>query len=293
MRTEFCVWSKGENGMKKRIIILLSTLTLVLGSGATVHAEDYEGESGWSVRFVGNGMESNFKTADINDAIYNLQPGDSVGMYVTLENAGGKYTDWWMTNKVLRSLEDTQEVAAGGGYSYVLSYTDPSGEVQTLYSSDTVGGEKDSESGEGLREATDSLEEYFYLDTLKSGEKGMIYLKVSLDGETQGNSYQDTLADLQMNFAVEETAASLIPVDDGGEPGGPSGGQTPSSGTDGNADDAGTSGARGTRTPPRTSDESALLPYVVLSLGSGIGLLILALYSMKHSRKEQKGGVEG
>ena len=32
---------------------------------------------------------------------------------------------------------------------------------------------------------------------------GIITLEVALDGETQGNSYQDTLADLQMNFAVE------------------------------------------------------------------------------------------
>ena len=41
------------------------------------------------------------------------------------------------------------------------------------------------------------------LDTLAKGDKGRITLEVELDGETQGNDYQNTLADLQMNFAVE------------------------------------------------------------------------------------------
>ncbi|MCI9436992.1 MAG: hypothetical protein HFH85_07420 [Lachnospiraceae bacterium] len=64
---------------------------------------------------LGNGLESNFKTSDINDAIYNLQPGDSIAITVALENGGDKSTDWWMTNRVLRSLEDIQEAASGGG----------------------------------------------------------------------------------------------------------------------------------------------------------------------------------
>ena len=54
-----------------------------------------------------------------------------------------------------------------------------------------------------LGEATGALENYFYLDTLKKGKGGQVTLKVALDGETQGNAYQDTRAQVQMNFAVE------------------------------------------------------------------------------------------
>ena len=59
-------------------------------------------------------------------------------------------------------------------------------------------------AGAGLHEATDNLEEFFYLDHLEQGEEGLITLKVALNGETQGNIYQNTLARLQLNFAVEE-----------------------------------------------------------------------------------------
>lgn len=50
------------------------------------------------------------------------------------------------------------------------------------------------------------LEEHFYLDRLNNGETGFVNLTVKLDGETQGNDYQQTLAQLQMDFAVEEVS---------------------------------------------------------------------------------------
>ena len=264
--------------MKKRnSAALLCVGALLLGAGGRVQAEDYQGEDGWSVRFLGNGLESNFKTSDINDAIYNLQPGDSIAITVALENGGGKSTDWWMTNKVLRSLEDTQEAASGGGYTYTLIYENPEGTEQILYTSDTVGGEKEDGEGAGLKEATDSLEEYFFLDALNTGERGYIYLTVALDGETQGNAYQDTLADLQMNFAVEETAGPrLVPVEEDD----PDPGENP--------DSPDSPGGTGTRRPPKTSDDADIFPYVALSLVSGTGLLILALYSMRQAGKEEK-----
>ena len=45
---------------------------------------------------------------------------------------------------------------------------------------------------------------------MRSGNSGTVTLKVSLDGETQGNSYQDSLADLRMRFAVEVTPIGKI-----------------------------------------------------------------------------------
>ena len=62
--------------MKKRWMGLLLACAMVLGDGATAFAEDYKGDPGWAVEFTGSKMESNFNTSDINDAIYDLQPGE-------------------------------------------------------------------------------------------------------------------------------------------------------------------------------------------------------------------------
>ena len=44
------------------------------------------------------------------------------------------------------------------------------------------------------------MEDYFYLDRLDKNETGTVELEVGLEGETQGNAYQNTLAKLQLNF---------------------------------------------------------------------------------------------
>ena len=90
--------------MKKKWMGLLLACSMVLGDSAMVRAEDYKGEAGWAVDFTGSRMESNFNTSDINDAIYDLQPGDSIDITVALKNTAGKEADWWMANKVLQSL---------------------------------------------------------------------------------------------------------------------------------------------------------------------------------------------
>ena len=229
--------------MKRKIVcLLLSVIAL------PAYAEDYQGGSGWSVTFNGKEMTDNFKQKDINDSISNLQPGDSVTFTVSLSNTGKEKTDWYMTNKVLRSLEDTQKNAAGGGYTYLLTYTS-AGKTKTLFSSDTIGAQLPDESLEGLHQATNALEEFFFLDELSQKESGVITLKVALDGETQGNAYQDTLADLQMNFAVE---------------------------------------MRGKKPVVPTGDTRTLVPYVIACGVSGLVLLALAILSLRARGKDKK-----
>ena len=69
-------------------------------------------------------------------------------------------------------------------------------------------------------------------------------MKISLDGETQGNNYQDRLADLRMNFAVQV------------------------------ADQGGTTT---TTNAPKTGDENNLLPYYIVMIISGLLFLYFAL----------------
>ena len=259
--------------MKKRFLSLFLALALMGGMVFPVQAETFYGDPNWSVVFTSEKkMESNFKTADLDEAISGLQPGDNIIFRLTLRNDYEETTDWWMTNKVLYSLEDRSANSAtgGGAYTYILTYTDRNGNETVLFSSDTVGGEDISAAGEGLHEATDALTEYFYLDTLSTGQAGSIMLEVALDGETQGNDYQDTLADLQMNFAVELNAYNpppVVPTDD----------TPPTSPPDGKKTNI-----------VKTGDESNLTPYFIAMGVSGVLILFLAIYSMKQNKKEKR-----
>ena len=242
---------------------------LVAIAPITAHAEDFTGGDGWKVSFDGKKMTSTFKNTDIDDEIYKLEPGDTVDLHLSLKNEYTKATDWYMTNEVLKSLEDSQSVAEGGAYSYILTYIGPDGTADVLYSSEEVGGETKNASGEGLHQATNSLKDYFYLDRLKSGESGEITLKVKLEGETQGNAYQDTLAKLQMNFAVELVDESSTP---------PSGGDNPS-------DKQGTSSGRAKTV--KTGDNSRILLFSILALVAGLICAGTAIYNVRQRKKEE------
>ncbi len=271
---------------KKKIWMGMLSGLMALGMVLPVHAETFFGDESWNVTFSPeNEMVSSFSTADINDVVSGMQPGDNVIITLKLKNENPTATDWYMQNEVLYSLEDrsANKETGGGAYTYRLFYTDKSGAVETLFDSDTVGGENGdtvdemlSHMGEGLHGATNALKDYFYLDTVQNGEGGMITLEVALDGETQGNSYQDTLADLQMNFAVELRDDMPVrpnpeepqPVDDTQPTPNPEGG-------------------RGTGIV-KTGDESRLPLLAAVGAVSGLLLLIYCIYCFREHKKGKK-----
>lgn len=184
--------------MRKRIFGFILAMVMVAAIPLNASAETIKGSSDWQVAFDGNKMSSNFNSADLDASVYQLLPGDTALIELSLANTAKKDTNWYMSNEILQSLEDGS-AANGGAYTYILNYKDAKGETTELYNSETVGGEGQN----GLHQATDSLEDYFFLGRLSPGAKGQIELQVTLDGETQGNDYQNTLARLQMNFAAE------------------------------------------------------------------------------------------
>ena len=163
-----------------------------------------------------------------------------------------------MANDVISSLEDAQSVAENGGYTYILTYTDHDGKEDTIYSSTSVGGEKETTAGKGLNEATNSLDDFFSLDTLEPGENGTVNLTVGLDGESQGNIYQDTLAKLMMNFAVEDNSNPTTP-------------NPPTY-----------------NTPPRVKTGDVWSAASIFTFILGVVLLILAFFWRKGARKNEK-----
>lgn len=247
--------------MKKRYGCIALAAFLLAGSVLTVHAEDVR-KDGWKADYTGDAIESNFSSRDFADAVENLLPGDSVTINVSVKNSSKKNANFYASNEVLQSLEDSSK-AKGGAYSYDLTWKG-AGDKVILYSSESVGGENEGIPAnlQGLHGATDNLEDFFYLDQLASGEEGLISLRVALNGETQGNNYQNTLARLRLNFAVEEAAA----------------GESRRITRRGESTVVYTPGA------VQTSDPARMMFWSVATLISGLGFLICAVLYQRRSR---------
>ena len=238
--------------MKKMIICLMALLLAI--TPMTSYAKDYKGDADWYVTFNGKKMDSSFKSSDIDDLVLGIQPGDTMEMHIALLNEHSESTDWYLANEVLKSLEDTRG-SKGGAYSYILSYIDKSGKKTDIFNSDVVGGES-TEGGIGLHQATNALKDYFYLDTLAPDQNGEIVLIVKLEGETQGNSYQDTLAKLEMKFAVELTSV-------------------PNS-------------KKIIKRVPRTGDTANLVLYSTIALGAGLICLLLLVFKLRSDKRREE-----
>lgn len=245
--------------MNKKILSVICLLCLLCSMAATAFANSYTSTVGtvWfnsDGKSMGNDFQKNLTDKNVETALKDrmrqMQPGDDVTFVINLRNDYSKATNWYMTSKIVDSLEEG--TAENGAYSYYLRYVNNtnSSRNRDIFRSDTVGGLNTS----GLMEINDAMkgdytkngEKYFYLDNLSRGQGGQVLLTVSLDGETQGNDYQDRLADLKMNFAVQ--------IADQGTP--------PSSGN-----------------APKTGDENNLLPYYIAMIISGLLFLYFALDS--------------
>ncbi|MBQ9061615.1 MAG: hypothetical protein IJ121_02120 [Eubacterium sp.] len=264
-----------KNNFKSLLLAGLMMVCLLL-TGIPAYSvaadEPLQGNPNWSVKFTkANKMESNFKTSDIDDVIRGMQPGDSAILKIKVTNENAQTTAWYLENKVISTLVEDRINNAGGAYTYKLTYTNSNGAETVLFTSETVGGDADSVSDEGLKEATNNMgeDDWLYLDELETNESGQVTLEVGLDGETQGNAYQDTLADLTMNFAVELVEPTQVTP-------------TPTPGTRRT-----TTVPTTPRTSVRTGDESTPVLYLVLMGVAGILMLIIAIMSMR-ARKQAK-----
>ena len=288
----------------------LIAVLLILAMSLSALAEQHAGKEDWAVTFTADKkMSSNFHDKVWDDNLTGLQPGDYVDFSVKIKNDNENTTDWYMTNQVIDSLEDTRKDDSGltgGAYSYVLTYKGNQSDSKdiVLYSSELVGGQDVSKGGQGLHEATNALDDWFYLDTLKKGEGGTVTLRVGLDGETLGNDYQDTLADLEMNFAVElNTPEEDVPK----KPDEPVKPDEPEKEKDKKPQNPEedekkknvveeeekiikkSTTTETTNHTVKTGDYTNTVPYLVAAGISGLVLLALAIYSL-HERNRQRGG---
>lgn len=182
----------------KRVISAIVGFVLMLALPTVAFADHIDGSTGWFVEYNSAGrVEDNYTQRSWADNISKLQPGDDITLTVEIRQSNDTPADWYLSNAVLKSLEDGD--ASGSAYGYKLSYEGPSNS-RTLYESQSVGGKG---SADGLADATNAMDDYFYLGTLSKGQTAKVTLNVALDGETEGNAYFDTLARLSLKFAVE------------------------------------------------------------------------------------------
>ena len=112
--------------MKKVFLPAVFACVLTLALAVNAMAELVPAKDTYNVSFkTDNKMSSNFKSSDMFNQAAGLQPGDYTDIVLNLKNENEATVDWYMTNKVLNSLEDTrpdQEGLAGGAYTYVLTF---------------------------------------------------------------------------------------------------------------------------------------------------------------------------
>ena len=246
-----------------KLLLLLTAALIITLMSASAFAEDGHG----TCYFDGSKIVSDFSSGTIADSVSNLQPGDDMSFTVEYTNKDSHDTDWYMETSILQTLEKTDEAkktvagtgtAENGGYTYSLIHTDKDNNETVLFSNENVGGEAQPGEMQGLEQATNALDEWFYLETLSQGQSGKLTLNIALDGETEVNDYMDTSGALDIKFAVELTRKDAA------------GGSTKKAG--------------GTN----TGDSNDLMIWTAACVVAAILLLILAIMSIRRDRKEAK-----
>jgi hypothetical protein len=252
----------------RRTIAAVLGLVLALMVPTVALADHIEGKADWYVEYNEAGrLVDNYTQREWADNVSQLQPGDDITLTVEIRQTNEDPADWYMSNEVLKSLEDND--ASGSAYGYKLSYKGPSNS-RTLYESKSVGGKG---SADGLAEATNAMDEYFYLGPLSNGETGKVILNVTLDGETEGNAYFDTLARLALKFAVEpevEPKKTTVNIESK------------------EYMDSPTTVTVTRRNLAKTGDESMLFPVYLAIAGVGIVCLVLGIRNMRNKNDEEE-----
>ena len=247
--------------MKTRIlaIAVLAAVVALFAFPMAANADTLPGKS-WQVTFNDQDkMVETYPNGDlvdgsrvIADSLAGMEPGDSITLTINLKQDNADSADWYMSNEVLDS-----QFASGSAYGYYLTFTSPNKDrTRVLYDSSRVGGD----NTDGLYDATNNLEDFFYLDTLSKGQEAKVELTVSLDGETEGNAYFNKDAELKMRFAVEKVTTSNTPP------------------------------TKSNRNVVVTGDTTNLMPFYIAMGVSGVLLLVLAIASLRSRKRDQEQG---
>lgn len=189
--------------MKKRIlnIVLALALTVVGLAGQNFTAEAKTHTTSWPVTYDGNKVTSKFSENVTNDTISAVMPGDTVVYeidYSTSVNA-----DFYLNADIISSLEETDadhnnsSDAKEGAYTYIIKNGD-----QVVCDSELIGVSDEADLIKGLKQV-DGEDKFFELGRLPAGGKGKVTISITLDGNSQDNSYMYKLATLDIKIGAQ------------------------------------------------------------------------------------------
>ncbi len=189
--------------MKTKRFMSILALTMMMVLGLTISAFAESEEVTGHCYFNGKEIVSDFDSDVVVKTVSGLEPGDDVTFKVQFENRYNGLTHWYMRNEALVTLEESYDRTQNGGYTYILTHVAPDGSRQVLFDNSEVGGEAKPGNMEGLHQATNALDEWFYIQDLKKGQSGYTELYVKFDGDSEVNDYMDTAGKLLVAYAVE------------------------------------------------------------------------------------------
>lgn len=170
--------------MMKKLSVLLVMFSLFIPTINSVHAAD---ES--VITFDGDAEK--FIFADNEGEVFNLEgmyPGETRTETLTLVNDDYREMNFYMNSKI---LDEFGNEASTGAIAYDFNFK-INGE--DLFDG-LVGGENNV--GEGM------MEDNILIATLAKGERAVLEMSVTADGDTMDNTYQGATGLVQYTFSVE------------------------------------------------------------------------------------------
>lgn len=181
--------------MKRKIIISVMAFAMMICLGNTAHASGTP-----TVQFTSDNTLAYSNQNGISNVFQDMLPGVTKNLDITLQNSNSKTASYYIAAKDIKALTMNTESAKTGAYDVVVTIG-----TTELYNS-TVGGDLINE-GQGVQSSSglgelDALQDWVYITTLSSGQTANLRFALTMDGVSNGDSYQESSGSIDFNFAV-------------------------------------------------------------------------------------------
>lgn len=172
--------------MKKKIVTLLITAALLLATGLSASAAETITFRGQAEKFV-TSVDGDVET------FTDMLPGETRTVSLTLKNEDSSEMKFYMSAEILDNIAsktaDSQAV-----YDFVISKNG-----QPFFTTIIGGGTaRNTSAGEKYLDESNNI----LLDTLARGQSDVIDIRLTLEGNSTGNSYMEKTGQIQLVFTA-------------------------------------------------------------------------------------------
>lgn len=185
--------------------IFLLAAILILSMTSFSYADDYTVE--YSCSYNGSEIKTDFDKSAFNDMAASLEPGDNIQYKVTYENDSDAASSWFVKSNVFKTLEANK--AKGSGCSGAITNNNPNSKSPVVLFDNTKADAK-AVPLEDLQKLQSATGEYLSMGNLKAGQAGSVEMEIRFDGESEDLDFTETVGELIMQFAVENTDQKVV-----------------------------------------------------------------------------------